>query len=100
MVTVNTVVEVTVPANVTTSVSFPPAVVNVTGVVAGVTGRPVPPPMVEERATCPANPALLMPTEVPEGRLPIVRVSVADPPEAKDIAGPVGVPFEVVMLKF
>ena len=98
IVTEKVVVEVTEPLKVTTSVSFPPAT-SVTGVVAGVIVRPVPPLNVEEMTTGPANPALLTAAEVPEGRLPIVRVSVADPPEAKDMAGPVGVLFEVVRLK-
>jgi hypothetical protein len=60
--------------------------------------RPEPPVIVEERVTGPTNPAEFTATE-PEGRLPMERVSVAEPPEANDTLGPVGVPFEVVMLK-
>jgi hypothetical protein len=60
--------------------------------------RPVPPVIVDDRVTGPANPAVLIATD-PDGRLPIVRRSVAEAPELKLILGPVGVPFEVVMLK-
>jgi hypothetical protein len=98
IVTEKVVVEVTVPLKVITSVNFPPAV-NVTGLVVGVTVRPVPPVIVEVRVTGPANPAELTPAAIPEGRLPIVKVSVVEPPDAKLRLGPVGVPFEVVMLK-
>ncbi len=54
--------------------------------------------MVEDRETGPANAAAFTPAD-PEGRLPIVRVSVAELVEAKVMLGPVGVPFELVMLK-
>jgi hypothetical protein len=101
IVTENVVVEVTVPLKVTTSVDFPPAVnvTNVTRLVVEFTIRPVPPVIVGERVTGPANPAELTPAAIPEGRLPIVNVSVVEPPDAKLRLGPVGVPFEVVMLK-
>lgn len=93
--TVKVVVVVTVPLKVTTSVSFCPAV-RVTGVVVGVTVSPVPPPIVDVRVTGPAKPAEVIPAPVPEGRLPMVNVSVADKPDAKEIVGPV----KEVMLKF
>jgi len=66
---------------------------------AGVIVRPVPPVKAEDNVTVPANPAEFTATD-PDGRLPIVRVSVAELPEANDKLGPVGVPLEVVMLKF
>ena len=97
IVTEKVVVAVAVPLKVTTSVSLRPAV-KVTGLVVGVTTRPLPPVMVEDRVTCPAKPAEFTAAD-PEGRLPIVRVSVAELPELKLMAGPVGVPLEVVMLK-
>jgi hypothetical protein len=63
-----------------------------------VTTRPVPPVITENRVTGPANPAEF--TEgAPEGRLPMVRVSIAEPPDTNERLGPVGVPFEVVTLK-
>ena len=93
-VTEKVVVVVTVPLKVTTSVNFCPAT-RVTGVVVGVTVRPVPPLIVDDIATGPANPAAVTPAPAPEGRLPMVRVSVADPPDAKLIVGPV----DDVMLK-
>jgi len=63
-----------------------------------VTTRPVPPVIVVERVTGPAKPALFIAVE-PDGRLPSVRLSVAEPPDANEKLGPVGVPFEVVALK-
>jgi len=66
---------------------------------AGVTVRPVPPVKVEDIVTGPANPAVFTVARAPEGRLPMIRVSVAELPEAKEILGPVGVPLEVVTLK-
>jgi len=65
---------------------------------AGVTVRPVPPVKVEDIVTGPANPAVFT-VEDPDGRLPMVRVSVAELSVANDILGPVGVPLEVVTLK-
>ena len=97
IVTEKVVVDPTLPLKVTTSVSFRPAV-KVTGLVVGVTTRPLPPVMVEDRVTGPVKPAEFTAAD-PEGRLPMVRVSVAELPELKLIAGPVGVPLEVVMLK-
>jgi hypothetical protein len=99
IVTAKIVVLVAVPEKVTRSVSFWPAV-KVTGLVVGVTVRPEPPVIVEERVTGPANPAAFTAAAAPEGRLPMVRVSVDELPEAKVTAGPTGVPFDVVMLKF
>ena len=64
----------------------------------GVTVRPVPPVKVEDIVTGPANPAVLTVGD-PDGRLPMVRVSVAELPVANDMLGPVGVPLEVVTLK-
>jgi len=98
IVTEKVVVDEAVPLKVTTSVNFCPAT-RLTGLVVGVTVRPVPPVMVEDKRTCPANPAAFTPETIPEGRLPIVIVSVAEAPEANEMLGPVGVPFEVVMLK-
>jgi hypothetical protein len=66
--------------------------------VVGVTVRPVPPVIVEDRVTLPPKPAVFTATD-PDGRLPRVRRSVAEAPELKLMLGPVGVPFEVVMLK-
>src|SRR5712692_8095073 len=97
MVREKVVVDETVPLKVTTSVNFIPAV-KVTGLVVGVTVRPVPPVTVDDRVTGPANPAAFTARD-PEGRLPIVRVSVAELPEANEMLGPVGVPLEVVTLK-
>jgi len=65
---------------------------------AGVTVRPVPPVKVEDNVTGPANPAVFT-VEAPDGRLPMVRVSVEELPVANDMLGPVGVPLEVVTLK-
>ncbi len=79
MVTEKVVVLDTVPLNVTRSVSFWPAT-NVTGLVVGVTTRPVPPVIKDVSVTGPAKPALLT-AALPEGRLPSVRVSVVDNPE-------------------
>jgi hypothetical protein len=98
IVTAKGVVVATVPLKVTTSVSFMPAV-KITGLVAGVTVRPEPPVMVVDNVTGPANPALFTAAAAPEGRLPMVSVSVAEPPVAKVMAGPTGVPFDVVTLK-
>jgi len=87
-----------VPPKVTRSVNFWPAV-KVTVGFASVTVRPEPPVMVVDNVTGPANPAMFTPAEAPEGRLPIVSISVAELPDANVRAGPTGVPFEVVMLK-
>ena len=99
IVTEKVVVVVTVPLKVTTSVSFCPAT-SVTGVVAGLIVSPVPPVKVDEIATWPANPEAVTPAAVPDGRLPIVSVSVVEAPDANERLGPVGVPLDVVMLKF
>ena len=98
IVTVKGVVVPTVPLKVTTSVNFWPAV-KVTGLIVGVTMRPVPPVIVEERVTGPVNPAAFTPADDPDGRLPTVNVSVVEAPDAKERLGPVGVTFEVVTLK-
>jgi len=66
---------------------------------ASVTVRPEPPVMVVDNVTGPANPALFTAAAAPEGRLPMVRVSVAELPEAKATGVPTGVPFDVVTLK-
>jgi len=66
---------------------------------AGVTVRPLPPVIVEVSVTGPVKPAAFTAAEAADGRLPIVMVSVAEPVDANDMLGPVGVPFEVVALK-
>jgi hypothetical protein len=97
IVTVKAVVVVTVPPKVTRSVSFAPAI-KITGLVANPTVRPVPPIITDERVTGPAKPAALI-ARVPVGRLPNDARSDAEPPEAKEILGPVGVPLEALKLK-